>query len=278
MAHSHLPNMEDHPQREWIPMLEEKTEDSKILRSLAERVKELNTLYRASKIITQSDGNLETTLQRIASVIPTGWQYPEVCCCRISVKGVVATSPRFKEGKWRQAEDIKVNGKRLGLLEVFYLADRPEADEGPFLLEERNLIIELSDRISEFLKIRESKNELDNFKEKYRNLFGEGEELIIYLNSVGKGSNRIAFCNQNVESITGYGHEELYLMSILDLIADDSKKGMEESLGMLSGAVSCDGDTMLVGKDEKIHGASFNAYRIRISGRGNVLLVIALHR
>ena len=46
----------------------------------------------------------------------------------------------YTETEWKQSSDIKVNGVQVGTVEVDYLAERPEVDEGPFLREERFLV------------------------------------------------------------------------------------------------------------------------------------------
>jgi len=205
-------------------------DENHLSKKLEERIKELNTLYRTSKIITQSHGDLEDTLKRIARVIPTGWQYPEICTCRITVGDVVATSSRFKEGEWRQSEEIFLEGKSVGLLEVFYLAQRPEIDEGPFLLEERNLIIELTDRISEFLKILESKNELEYIQSKYRNLFGEKREAIIYFGIGVGGQSSIYFCNRNAEELLGLDCKDLIGSDVIGILGDNGPEVLSSAL------------------------------------------------
>jgi len=45
-----------------------------------------------------------------------------------------------------------VNGKRFGKLEVYYLAEKPESDEGPFLKEERNLVHVIAERTGHIIE------------------------------------------------------------------------------------------------------------------------------
>jgi DNA-binding CsgD family transcriptional regulator len=53
----------------------------------------------------------------------------------------------FKTTKWKLAADIKVSGEKMGMVEVYYLKQRPIVDEGPFLKEERLLIDGIAERI-----------------------------------------------------------------------------------------------------------------------------------
>lgn len=110
-----------------------------LLQDLKERVKELTCMYSLFESIGQRD-KLDDIFQDTISFIPPGWQYPEITCARVKYLGNEYVTDNFKESKWKQASDIIVNDEISGSVEVFYLQEKPELDEGPFLKEERNLI------------------------------------------------------------------------------------------------------------------------------------------
>ncbi len=114
---------------------------------LGERVKELNGLYGISKLTDNPDISLDEILQGVVELIPPSWQYPEITCSRILLNEKEYKTKNFKETGWKQGNDVIVHDKRVGSLEVHYLKERPEMDEGPFLKEERNLINEICDRL-----------------------------------------------------------------------------------------------------------------------------------
>jgi len=114
--------------------LRQKTHDSE------ERVKELNCLYGIAYLVEQQDISPEEILQGIVHLIPPSWQYPEITCARIILQGREWKTNNFRECIWKQSCDIKVHGEPSGILEVYYLKESPEKDEGPFLKEERKLI------------------------------------------------------------------------------------------------------------------------------------------
>lgn len=116
---------------------------------LNERVKELQCLYRHSTLMVQRGLTLDELFQGTVDLIPPAWQYPEITCARLSIEGSLYTTHHFHETEWRQVRPIKINQEQLGVLEVFYLEERPQAAEGPFLKEERFLIEELSRRLEE---------------------------------------------------------------------------------------------------------------------------------
>jgi hypothetical protein len=104
---------------------------------LGERIKELNCLYSISKLRERTDFSLEDILQAILDLIPPAWQYPEITCARIIFDGYEFTTNNYKNSRWKLTRDIMVYSERIGTLEVCYLEEKLELDEGPFLREER---------------------------------------------------------------------------------------------------------------------------------------------
>jgi hypothetical protein len=90
-----------------------------ILTALHERTKELNCLYAVEELVSHEELPLEDILRTVVQTIPTGWQYSEVCRARITYAGQVYASPNFAESPWAQRAAICVQGKSVGLVEVF---------------------------------------------------------------------------------------------------------------------------------------------------------------
>jgi len=128
--------------------------------SLGERIKELNCLYSISKLRERTDFSLEDILQAIVDLIPPAWQYPEITCARIIFDGYEFTTTNYKSSKWKLTRDIKVYSERVGTLEVCYLEEELELDEGPFLREERNLIDAVAERIAKFIEREWAEDEI----------------------------------------------------------------------------------------------------------------------
>ena len=108
--------------------------------ALAERVKELTCLYGIAQIAGEPGISLEEVLQRIVELLPPAWQYPEITVARIILDGIAYTTPGFRECRRAQAAEITVGGASRGIVEVVYVEEKPDLDEGPFLKEERSLI------------------------------------------------------------------------------------------------------------------------------------------
>jgi DNA-binding CsgD family transcriptional regulator len=115
--------------------------------SLRERVKELNCLFGVAEVIERYGSSLEKILQGITDLLPDSSQYPETTCARVIFEDNEYVTSNFKTTKWKLAADIKVSGKKMGMVEVYYLKERPILDEDPFLKEERLLIDAIAERI-----------------------------------------------------------------------------------------------------------------------------------
>ena len=94
--------------------------------------KELNCLYTVFEIINRPGITLEERLQEVATSVSQGWQYSEIASARLVFEGQVYASERFEAGTRRQAADLLVDGKQVGVIEVYYGEEKPEHDEGPF--------------------------------------------------------------------------------------------------------------------------------------------------
>jgi len=121
---------------------------------LTERVKELNCLYGISRLVENGDLSIDELLQKVVELIPPAWQYPEITCARIKLKNKEYMTANFQETVWRQSQNILVEGNLTGILEVYYLKEKPLSDEGPFLKEERHLLNAIAERLGHIIEHR----------------------------------------------------------------------------------------------------------------------------
>lgn len=112
-----------------------------------ERLKELRGINRTTEILQTGD-TLEESLPKICSILPESWQYPEFTAVRITYGKNVYKSQKFAETEWKMEQEFEAPGLKKGTIEVFYMKQFPDEDEGPFLKEERNLLINLSNLIA----------------------------------------------------------------------------------------------------------------------------------
>ena len=122
-----------------------------IVDDLKERAKELNCLYEVQEILQSFDASIEEICNRIIKAIPPGWQYPDVCQACITLKNSKYQSDGFIESPWSQCTEIIVRDEVVGRICVSYVEERPIADEGLFLKEERKLIDTIAEQFGLFL-------------------------------------------------------------------------------------------------------------------------------
>jgi two-component system NtrC family sensor kinase len=133
--------------------------------ALTERVKELTCLYGIAQIAGQPSISLEEIIQGIVELLPPAWQYPQIAFARIILDGISYTTQGFRQCRQRQAAEIVVDGVPRGVVEVVYVEEKPDIDEGPFLKEERNLIDAIARQIAlvlERIRVEQDKLKLHN--------------------------------------------------------------------------------------------------------------------
>jgi len=127
--------------------------------ALAERVKELTCLYGIAQIAGEPGISLEEVLQRIVELLPPAWQYPEIAVARIILDGIAYTTPGFRECNQMQTAEIIVGGASRGIVEVVYVEEKPDLDEGPFLKEERSLIDAVAGQVALVIERRQAEED-----------------------------------------------------------------------------------------------------------------------
>lgn len=129
-------------------------EHGQALRALRERVKELGCLYAITRLAGRKGISQNELFQGVAEIVAMSWQYPEITCVRIVADGNTFLTSNFRRARWRQTSPLMAHGERAGQIEVGYLEERPELDEGPFLKEERNLIDAVAERLSRIIEAK----------------------------------------------------------------------------------------------------------------------------
>ncbi len=173
-------------------------------RDIAERIKELTCLYEISQIMARPGATVGEILRETVDLIPPGWQYPEITCARINLYGNEYKTGNFINTQWKQSSDIVVNGKKQGLIDICYLEERPNLDEGPFMEEERNLINAITRMLSEIIERKEADKLLRESEERNRLLLDSAGEAIYGLDVNGN----CTFVNKACLQLLGYDSDE----------------------------------------------------------------------
>ncbi len=148
-----------------ISVMRDVTESKQAKHDLGERMKELQCLYGTATIIEKPGITLDELCQEIVNLLPPGWHYPKVTCARISIKGQEFRTENYTETEWKQSSDITVRGVKEGIVEVSYLEEKPQLDEGPFLKEERSLVDAVAERLGLKVERIQARQELQEKNE-----------------------------------------------------------------------------------------------------------------
>lgn len=123
----------------------------KLIYELRERAKELACLYEVQELISTPEITIDEICEGIIKAIPPGWQYPDICQAEINLAGKTYHSPGLMKSPWKQNADIIIQDEQLGWISVYYTEERPAADEGPFLKEERKLINTIAEQFGFYI-------------------------------------------------------------------------------------------------------------------------------
>ncbi|MEE9443313.1 MAG: ATP-binding protein [candidate division Zixibacteria bacterium] len=191
----------------------------KLLHDMGERVKELQCMYSVAESI-RTRTTLEEIFHDVAELIPPAWHYPEITRGKVIFDGKKYVSEPFEETRWKQSGDIIMNGEFRGLIEVYYLEERPELDEGPFMTEERNLIDGMARNISEAIERKQAEEALIESERHYQELFSSVMEGI----GIVDENETIKFVNPAFVKIFGENSaNDMLGKNLLDYFSESQK-------------------------------------------------------
>ena len=176
-----------------------------LVRDLGERVKELTALHECSRLLQSGVAIEDGLLAQFAARLPAGWQHCEVCEARVVYGEVEARTPGWRVSPWMQAACFATGDGRNGSIEVVYVAERPVADEGPFLTEERSLIQSLADMLAAHLERVRVQEALGESEAVFRSIFENAAIGITMANM----HEEIVKCNPAFARLLGYTEAEI---------------------------------------------------------------------
>jgi PAS domain S-box-containing protein len=173
---------------------------------LAERTKELDCIYGITELLAKPGTSLQEIFQGIVELLPPAFQYPEITAARLTLDNETFTAGTFQETAWNHTEDIIANGARVGTLEVCYLEERPDEDEGPFFSYEISLLKALSIRLGRFIERMTAQEALKKSEETARALLNAPHDWAALIDPEGT----ILAINQT--AALGLGKTEAHLI------------------------------------------------------------------
>jgi PAS domain S-box-containing protein len=186
---------------------------------LRERNKELNCLFSISSLVDEQDNSLEEILQGTVDLLPTAWQYPEIACARIIFEGIEFKTSNFEKTNWRQVSGISFRGEPKGTVEICYLEEKPRAEEGSFLKEERSLIDAIAERTGKVIERKRSEERLGESEGHFRTLV---ENSLVGISIFQ--DNQIVYQNPEMERLLGSLPRKFNLMGFENIHSEDVEK------------------------------------------------------
>jgi PAS domain S-box-containing protein len=180
-------------------------ERRKVEHTLRERVKELNTLHGSAQMLLNQELSVPALLHTMVAMLPAGWQYPDITAARITYEAHTFATPSYRPAVQHQQARFQLHDGTQGLIEVVYLSERPEQDEGPFLTEERHLINSLAEMLQAALERRAAVTMLQAEIQKYQSLVANIPDVIWTVDSEG----RTTFISPSIEQVFGFTAEEV---------------------------------------------------------------------
>jgi two-component system NtrC family sensor kinase len=120
---------------------------------LKERVKELNCLYKLSKVAWEAENKLEVIISRTLEILPDAMQHPDLAETSIVIDSKQYATPRFNSSKFIIESDLTFDKKKYGKVKIGYRLPRAkQPGKVSFLPEEKNLLKTLARELSLVIK------------------------------------------------------------------------------------------------------------------------------
>ncbi|MDA3838856.1 MAG: nucleotidyltransferase domain-containing protein [Candidatus Delongbacteria bacterium] len=135
---------------------------SKLINDLNERAKESKCLYEIQNLLNDKELTFDDVCYNIVTILPMGWQFPEICKAQLLYKNKIFQVEEFEETLWMQESQIILQGKVVGQINIYYTEERPQTDIGPFLNEELALIETIGKQFEFYLLHQQLRTVFDN--------------------------------------------------------------------------------------------------------------------
>ena len=124
-----------------------------IIKSLNERNKELECIYRIDEVLRDFERDIKIILSDIVNIVPLGWRYPDICKVRITFNDKNIESDGYKKTELKLVSGLNVDNKTIGEIILCYI--KPvRAEKGVFISEEIRLFGTIVDRLNQYFSFR----------------------------------------------------------------------------------------------------------------------------
>ena len=134
------------------------------LATIRARENELNCIYGFTELQDREHYSIDEFLSTVVDILPPWWQHPEVTCARITMGPKTFKSLYYQEARWEQVAPIAFPDDVSGEIAIVYTEDRPPAEEGPFLKEERHLLDAVANRVARMVEQKQANAQLTDYQ------------------------------------------------------------------------------------------------------------------
>jgi PAS domain S-box-containing protein len=241
------------------------TERKRVEHQLRGRTKELQALYSLAGIAEREDISLDEVYQGPTDILPNSWQYPEIACAKVRIGDREFRTGNFAESPWRQSAPVRVSGTVIGAIDVSYLDERPDEDEGPFLKEERRLIDALAERLGRITERLRLGEELRGSQE-LLSLYLRHSPIYTFIKSVTPTESRVLHASDSLQQLTGILARDMVGKTMAELFPAELAVKMTAD----DWAVVSTGEVLTL--DEDLDGRNYTTVKFPIIQGGRTLL------
>lgn len=130
-----------------IEIIRDITEQTIADQRLKERVKELNCLFGIIKLFNTPNITVDEILHGTLSLLPNGWEFPELVTARIIFDGREYKPRNFTTSAWSISSKTLIKDKEL-VLELYY------KEQKSFLKEEEELLNEIANQLKAIFEFK----------------------------------------------------------------------------------------------------------------------------
>ena len=127
------------------------------------KLKELSIINQVALVLKESE-SLKSALQQIAFILPKITRYPSLTASRISYGNKSYESQMFRKTPWFISQTITTQNNTNIIFKVFFLKEFPDAEIGPFLRSEKNLLKSIIRTIKNYLESGEGEKIIDSYE------------------------------------------------------------------------------------------------------------------
>ena len=174
-----------------------------LLRDLGQRHTELQCIHAVTDAVRTRE-SLNEIFRLSVAAIPPAWQYPEITRAKVRFEDDEWVSEPFEETQWKLVSDLVVDDQVRGSVEVYYIEERPALDEGPFMIEERELLDDVAGTLSETVERRQAEQK----EREARALFDSFVSVAPVGTAILGSDGRYVNINQALADINGVSIED----------------------------------------------------------------------